>query len=301
VPVHWFVTGSYGQLGSALIERLADSDTPVSGCGSDELDVAEPDAVRKRLASLPRPLVWANAAGFTQVDRCEREPELAARGNAVAPAVLAEACAMAEVRLVHVSTDYVFPGDAQQPYREDDPTGPRSVYGRTKLVGECAVLEASDDFLVVRTSWLFGAGRNFIAAVLDQAERRRAGSATGPLRVVDDQTGRPTYAVDLADAIVRLVEAGARGLVHVANTGIATWWDLARRALDEAGYTDIEIVRIKTSDLKTDAIRPAWSVLDTTRAESLGVRSRRWQDAVTAYLRSDHSPLAKLSESSAHA
>lgn len=301
MPEHWFVTGSYGQLGRALMERLTHANTPVSGCDIDELDVAEPDAVRKRLASLPRPLVWANAAGFTQVDRCEREPEVAARANAVAPAVLAEACAVAGVRLVHVSTDYVFPGDARRPYREDDPTGPRSVYGRTKLAGECAVLAASDDFLVVRTSWVFGAGRNFIAAVLDQAARRRAGTASGPLRVVDDQTGRPTYAVDLADAIVRLVEAGARGLVHVANQGVATWWDLARRALDGAGYADIEIERIKSSDLVTDAARPAWSVLDTTRAESLGVKSRSWQDAVTAYLRSDHAPLAVLIEDSAHA
>jgi dTDP-4-dehydrorhamnose reductase len=148
---------------------------------------------------------------------------------------------------------------------------------------------------------VFGSGRNFIAAVLDQAARRRAGTASGPLRVVDDQTGRPTYAVDLADAIVRLVEAGARGLVHVANQGVATWWDLARRALDEAGYADIAIERISTRDLQTDAARPAWSVLDTTRAESLGVRSRSWQDAVTAYLRSHHSPLAVRTEGSAHA
>jgi dTDP-4-dehydrorhamnose reductase len=121
------------------------------------------------------------------------------------------------------------------------------------------------------------------------------------LRVVDDQTGRPTYAVDLADAIVGLVEAGARGLVHVANQGIATWWDVARRALDEAGYADLEIERIQTRDLKTDAARPAWSVLDTTRAESLGVKTRSWQDAVTAYLRSDHSPLSMLTEDAAHA
>ncbi|TMQ67634.1 MAG: sugar nucleotide-binding protein, partial [Candidatus Eisenbacteria bacterium] len=128
----------------------------------------------------------------------------ARRANSVAPAVLARACAEAGARLVHVSTDYVFAGDGRRPYREDDPPAPRSVYGRTKLDGDRAVLSASEEFLVVRTSWLFGRGRNFIAAVLDQAAARRGGRDSGPLRVVDDQTGRPTYAVDLAEAIVVL-------------------------------------------------------------------------------------------------
>ncbi len=295
--MHWFVSGSRGQLGSALLERLARAGAEAGGADVlDGFDTAEPDLVRKQLASLPRPLVWVNAAGFTQVDRCEREPERARRANALAPAVIAQACAEDGVRLVHVSTDYVFAGDASRPYREDDPTGPRSVYGRTKLDGDLAVLSASDDFLVVRTSWVFGKGRNFIAAVLDQAAARRAGTATGPLRVVDDQRGRPTYAVDLAEAIVQLVSVGARGLVNFANEGIATWWDIARFALDEAGDRDIAIDRIGTGDLRTDAVRPAWSVLDTARAESLGVKPRRWQEAVTAYLHSNHSPLAKSVE-----
>jgi dTDP-4-dehydrorhamnose reductase len=293
---HWFVTGSYGQLGSALLALLAESGTSASGCDIDELDVADPEAVRARIEQLPRPLVWANAAAFTQVDRCEREPELARRANALAPAVLAEVCAETGARLVHVSTDYVFPGDADRPYREDDPTGPRSVYGRTKLEGEEAVLSACEDFLVVRTSWVFGAGRNFIAAVLEQAARRRDGSASGPLRVVDDQTGRPTYAVDLARALVALVGAGARGLVHFANAGAATWWELARYALDRAGYRDVAIDRIRTDDLHTDARRPTWSVLDTSRAEALGVKPRRWQDAVDDYLQSDHAPPAARAE-----
>jgi len=298
---HWFVTGSYGQLGSALLALLAESGTSASGCDIDELDVAEPEAVRARIEQLPRPLVWANAAAFTQVDRCEREPELARRANALAPAVLAEVCAEAGARLVHVSTDYVFPGDADRPYREDDPTGPRSVYGRTKLEGEEAVLSACEDFLVVRTSWVFGAGRNFVAAVLEQAARRRDGSASGPLRVVDDQTGRPTYAVDLARALVALVGAGARGLVHFANAGAATWWELARYALDRAGYRDVAIDRIRTDDLHTDARRPSWSVLDTGRAEALGVKPRSWQDAVDEYLQSDHAPPAARAEGVTHA
>jgi dTDP-4-dehydrorhamnose reductase len=115
--------------------------------------------------------------------------------------------------------------------------------------------------------------------------------------VVDDQRGRPTYAVDLADAMVRLAQNGASGIVHVTNSGIATWWDLARFALDHAGYGDIEIERIATSDLQTDAARPAWSVLDISRAASHGVSPRSWQEAAAAYLDSDHTPLARAQES----
>jgi hypothetical protein len=124
--MHWFVTGSRGQLGSALLEQLARDGADASGADIDDFDVADEGAVRDRHRALPRPLVWVNGAGFTQVDRCEREPELARRANSRAPAVLARACAEAGARFVHVSTDYVFSGDAKRPYREDDPTGPRS-------------------------------------------------------------------------------------------------------------------------------------------------------------------------------
>ena len=288
---HWFVSGSRGQLGSALMDRLATEGTSVSGGDLDEFDVADSRAVGQRLAALPRPLVWVNAAAFTHVDRCEREPEAARRANADAPRKLARACAEAGVSLVHVSTDYVFAGDAREPYREDDVPAPRSEYGRSKLAGERAVLETAPDALVVRTSWVFGAGRNFVAAVLEQAALRQSGAETGPLRVVDDQRGRPTYAVDLAAAIVELVAAGARGVVHFAIAGIATWWDVARRALDCAGYGGIAIDRIKTADLDVAAPRPAWSVLDTTRAETLGLRPRPWGEALEAYLASPASPL----------
>ena len=286
----WLVTGARGQLGSALCERLAAAGVPVRGLAHAELDVADAAAVRARLEA-ERPAGVLNAAAFTAVDRCEREPEVAARGNAEAPAALARACLAVGARLVHVSTDYVFDGSGSRPYREDDPTGPRSRYGATKLAGERAVLTASPDFLVVRTSWVFGRGRNFIAAILDQAAKRRTGEASGPLRVVGDQQGRPTYAVDLAAAIWRLVELGASGLYHVANEGVATWWELARFCLDETGCHDLPIQKISTGELRVDAPRPAWSVLDTSKARDLGVALRSWQEAARAYLTSDASPL----------
>ena len=286
----WLVTGNLGQLGSALVQHLRARNVAVEGVDLPEVDISDADRVRTTLASL-RPIGVLNAAALTQVDRCEREAALAARYNSEAPAVVARACREAGIRLVHVSTDYVFDGQGTRPYREDDPAAPRSAYGRTKLAGERAVLAASPSFAVVRTSWLFGRGRNFIAAILDQAGKRRSGEASGPLRVVDDQTGRPTYAVDLAEGIWRLVELGARGLYHVANEGVATWWELARFCLDEAGCHDLPIQKISTGELRVDAPRPAWSVLDTSKARDLGVALRPWRDAVRAYLTSDASPL----------
>ena len=154
------------------------------------------------------------------------------------------------------------------------------------------LLTTSPDSLIVRTSWLYGRGRNFIAAILVQAHERRAGRANGPLRVVDDQYGRPTYARDLADAIVSLVEHGAGGLYHVANRGVASWWELARASLDEAGYEDLSVERIRTDELTLDAPRPMRSVLDCSKAEALGVVMRDWREAVSAYLASPESPIS---------
>jgi dTDP-4-dehydrorhamnose reductase len=284
----WLVTGNRGQLGSALEAHLRAKEVRVRGVDM-EVDIAKEDLVDAALDEW-RPTGVLNAAALTQVDRCEREPHEAEIGNARAPAVLARACRARGIRLVHVSTDYVFDGRGNRPYREEDPTEPRSVYGRTKLAGEKAVLEADPSFAVVRTSWLFGRGRNFIAAILDQAAKRRTGEASGPLRVVADQKGRPTYAVDLADGIWRLVELGASGLYHVANEGVATWWELARFVLDETGCHDLPIQKISTGELRVDAPRPAWSVLDTNKARDLGVTLRPWREAVRAYLTSDASP-----------
>ena len=287
----WVVTGSRGQLGTALVARLERAGIPVRAADL-EVDIADPEAVARFLDAPPRPKVVANAAAYTHVDRCEREPDTADRANRVGPAVLARACREIGAKLVHVSTDYVFPGAGSKPYAETDPTGPRSCYGRTKLAGERAVQETCDDALVLRTSWVFGRGRNFLAAILAQAADRRSGKADGPLRVVDDQLGRPTYAVDLAEGLQRLVEADARGLYHLANAGEATWWDLARLCLDEAGFADLGVERIRTRDLDLPAERPAFSVLDCSKAEALGIALRPWQEAVRAYLHSQDSPLA---------
>jgi dTDP-4-dehydrorhamnose reductase len=286
VRATWIVTGCRGQLGSALTSLLARTGQPCFALGHAELDIGDAEAVARFFAGHALAGgTLVNAAAFTHVDRCEREPEVAERVNATAPGWLAEACCRAGVRMVHVSTDYVFSGEAREPYPEDAVPDPRCVYGRTKWAGEQRVLGASEAFLVVRTSWIFGAGRNFIAAILGQAGQCRRGERSGPLRVVDDQTGRPTYAPDLAGAIVALLEADARGLYHVANAGVATWWDLARFCLDEAGFQDLAIERISSKVLDLPAPRPSWSVLDCSRAEQRGVRMRCWEEAVRDHLR----------------
>lgn len=293
MTTRWVITGCRGQLGRALVRQLeADPDSQTcAAVDLPELDVADPSAVARLFDGLPAaPHVLVNAAAFTHVDRCEREPEQAQRANAEAPGVLARACSAAGTRMVHVSTDYVFAGDGDRPYTEADPTEPRGVYGRTKLEGEERVRQASDEHLLVRTSWVFGQGRNFVAAILAQAQARGRGEASGPLRVVDDQRGCPTYAEDLAGGIRGLLEAGARGLYHLAGGGVATWWDLARASLDATGFEDLAVERIRSVDLDLDAPRPAWSVLDCSKAEALGVRLRGWRDALRAYLESPEAP-----------
>jgi dTDP-4-dehydrorhamnose reductase len=269
----------------------ANPSVEVSAPTHAELDIAREGDLRAYLAERGAPPeVVFNAAGFTHVDRCEREPDAAAEGNAHGPAVLAILCAELGAKLVHVSTDYVFPGEGTRPYLEDDPVGPLSAYGLSKLQGERQVLEIDPSALVVRTSWVFGRGRNFLAAILDQALKRCRGEASGPLRVVADQTSRPTYAPDLASALHALVAADARGLYHAAGDGIATWWELARFCLDECGFADTEVQKIPTSELDVLAPRPAWSVLDCGKARELGVEMRSWQDAVREYLNSDDAP-----------
>lgn len=289
--MRWFVTGSEGQLGSALRQRL--SAAGESFFGKDlELDVADAGAVRRELERLPGgpPDLLVNAAALTHVDRCEAEPELARRINAEAPAGLARLCGELGVRFVHISTDYVFDGEARAPYPVDAEARPTSVYGETKWQGERDVRALAPDALIVRTSWVFGRGRNFVAAVLAQAEQvARAGK--GQLRVVDDQRGRPTYALDLAEAIRLLVDAGHTGVFHVANDGEATWWDVARAALDHAGHAEVPIERIGTPSLSLPAPRPSYSVLDLSKAREAGVPMRPWQQALRAYLESADSPL----------
>jgi dTDP-4-dehydrorhamnose reductase len=255
------VTGAGGQVGRALRAHLHRA----VYLDRSALDVCDPEAVQ---GAFGRGDVVVHTAAKTDVDGCERDPDAAFAANAEAARSVAETGA----RVIHISTDYVFDGRSDAPYREDDPTGPLSVYGRSKLAGERAVL-ARPGNLVVRTSWVYGDGRNFFRAIL-AAER-----AGRDLRVVDDQRGRPTAAADLARALAYLVSADVSGVVHVTGDGEpCTWADLAELAVGHP------VERISTEEFGAPAPRPRSSLLALDRARALGVPLADWHDSVRRYL-----------------
>jgi dTDP-4-dehydrorhamnose reductase len=244
------------------------------------LRIEDPLQVERELARVA-PDVVLNCAAFTKVDLCETEVALAERTNAEAPALLARAC-RGRALLVHLSTEYVFSGEAWRPLPEDAPTDPLSVYGRTKLAGEEAVRSSGADHLVVRTQWLFGPGANFVRTILAAAAQGQ------PLRVVEDQLGRPTWSGALARAILGAVEAGARGTLHLACEGIASWCDFARAIVGEGARRGLSpavpVQPIATGELARAAVRPAYGVLSLERARKLGVVLPHWQQALADYL-----------------
>lgn len=270
------VTGGGGQLGKALAEILPAAII----LDRKQLDVSDRESVL-RMVEEQRPKIIFNAAAFTRVDAAEAEPEQAMQINAGGPRNLAEAAEAVRASLVQVSTDYVFPGDKQAPYSETDETGPRSVYGKTKLEGEAAAASCSRA-LIVRTSWVFGDGRNFFRSIL------KAAGASGELTVVSDQRGLPTYAPHLAEGILALLRAGATGLWHLAGSGpSASWADLAEQAIRAAGL-DARVRRITAAEYAASrtgpvAPRPANSVLDCSKAAALGVALPPWPGAVERY------------------
>jgi dTDP-4-dehydrorhamnose reductase len=242
------------------------------------LDITDVPAVHA--AVQPGVRLVLNAAADTRVDAAETDP-LHNRVNHVAVGLLAARCSEIGATLVHVSTDYVFNGRSIRPYREDDPVDPVNAYGRGKLAGERRAFEEGDEVLVVRTSWVFGAGgSNFVDTILKRVE---AGSRE--LSVVDDQVGRPTYAGDLAAAIRSLVDRRVTGIVHFANGGDATWYDLARESLRLSGREDVSLRAVKTEEFPRPARRPRHSVLDSSLYERLTkVTPRHWNQALAAYL-----------------
>ena len=276
----WLVTGAGGQLGRSALALARAHGVDAHGASHAELDIADPDAVKSALERV-RPAVVLNCAAFTAVDRCETEPDANERGNARGPAVLAAACAGGAL-LVHVSTDYVFDGRACLPIPEDAPTAPVTAYGRVKLAGERAVAEAGGEHLIARVQWVFGPGANFVRTIL-----RLAGQG-GPLRVVDDQLGRPTWTATLARAIFRAVELRARGHLHLACEGTASWFDFAHAIVGEGAKRGlcprVEVRAIPTREMPRPAARPAYGVLGLERARGLGLVLPHWREALDGYL-----------------
>lgn len=291
------VPGGQGQLGSELTRILATrAGSLLHAPGSKELDITDVEEVVDAVTSFAetardaelRPVV-INAAAYTAVDAAESDADRAAQINAEGAATLAKACRRSGLPLLQVSTDYVFPGDGTRPYEPTDPTGPRSVYGRTKLDGERAVLESGARAWVVRTAWIYGAhGGNFVKSMA------RLAGVRDSLSVVDDQVGSPTWAADLAHGLLELAEKVARGegpeqkLLHCTNSGQATWCEFAREIFAELGLDKARVQPCTTQEFPRPAPRPAYSVLSDAAWRAAGLTPLRpWHEALAAAFASD--------------
>ena len=251
----------------------------VVGLTHQELDISSEEAVRAALESV-KPDLIINCAATTDVDRCEREPDWAYAANEAGPRFLAREAERTGAQIVHVSTDYVFDGEKEGLYTQDDKPNPLSVYASSKLAGEIAVAAETQRCFIIRSSWVFGAGgKNFGSRVIEYAK------AGAPLKGVTDQRSIPTYAPDLASRIETLVSTREYGLYHVTNTGPTTWYDFARCALDLAGMEDFHIEPATRKDLGQPAARPRNSALRCLKSEALGLEPlRHWRDALAEFV-----------------
>jgi dTDP-4-dehydrorhamnose reductase len=269
------VTGAQGMLGRAVVAGARDRGHQAQALGRQELDVTDADAVTATMAAA-RPEAVVNCAAWTDVDGAESAPEAARVTNGDGAGNVARAASAVGAVTVQVSTDYVFAGDGSRPYVESDPPVPGSAYGRSKLDGEQQVLRASPAHLVVRTSWLFGAGgRNFVDTMLG------LGARCEEVSVVDDQMGCPTWSGHLAPALLELAERHASGIYHVAGAGSCTWNELARSVFEQAGL-GCRVVATTTEAAGRPAPRPAYSALASERADAPLLPS--WREGVRAYL-----------------
>jgi dTDP-4-dehydrorhamnose reductase len=271
------VLGYKGMLGSDLMAKFGDH--TLAGKDVDDFDITSAADCRDVIEEC-RPDMVINAAAFTDVDGCETREETAFAVNADGVKNVALACRKGNIRIIHFSTDYVFDGTGERPYREDDPCNPINAYGRSKLQGELYLREFSSNYTLVRTSWLYGRhGKNFVKAILHRAKNGQ------PLEVVTDQVGSPTFTPDLAGAVKVLAEGGHTGTFNVTNRGSCSWYDFARRILDLSGFEGLEMKPITSDVLERRAMRPKNSVLSGEKfAAATGKTLRFWQIALRDYL-----------------
>ena len=263
-------------LGSACLRAFGPG---AVGRDREDFDLADATESRRAITQL-RPRMIINCAAATDVDRCETDHEYADRGNTMTAANAADAASYLNARLIHVSTDFVFPGDKGEPYGETDLPQPLSYYGQSKLAGELQVQLVCPDALIVRTSWLYGdGGAHFPGKVLEWA------AGGNPLKIVDDQTGSPTYAEDLAVCIRELTEIRAARIYHLGGSGCATRLEWAQETVTLAGL-DNEVLPAKSADFPLPAPRPANSCLNCQKAADQGVQLPPWREGLARYVRS---------------
>lgn len=280
------ITGREGQVVQSLLEKASrNPGVQVIALGRPELDLTKPEAVREAIRAIEPDLV-VSAAAYTAVDMAEDEPELAFAVNAAGAEAVAEAAKTCGVPVIHLSTDYVFAGDSNEPYVETDITGPRSAYGRSKLEGERSVALAHPKHIILRTAWVYSPfGKNFVKTMLKLAETRDT------LSVVSDQRGNPTSALDIADAIIKVAQHlsvtpdfASYGVYHLVGTGDTNWSDFARAIFSESkkmGGPTATVSDIATTDYPTKAVRPANSRLSTTKfQEAFHWSPPEWQSSL---------------------
>jgi len=282
MSLRWLVTGAAGMLGSDVTFALQERGEEVIALPRSELDLSDRAGLQETIERI-RPDIIVNCAAYTRVDDAETDEAVATAVNGTAVMALAEAANRGGALLTQVSTDFVFDGGSRHPYEVDDTPAPLSAYGRSKLLGEQAASTARKS-LIVRAAWLFGVrGPNFVEAIRNQVRK-----GTNPLRVVDDQRGRPTYTPHLAAAIIELSllahqAAEAQGIVHYADRDECSWFDFAREIVTLSGSATM-VKPVSTAEFVRPAPRPAYSVLSTRRYEELtGSQPQSWRDGLREY------------------
>ena len=278
------VLGSKGQLGQCLNDQLAITEHDVVYTSRGQIDIAEFEVTKAQILEIS-PDIVINAAAYTAVDIAEEERQAADRINHLAVANIASICNKLNCWLIHVSTDYVFDGNSEVPYKEDNPTNPQGVYGSSKLKGEVAIEASGCKYLIIRTAWVFSEyENNFLKTML------RMGADHDELSIVGDQIGCPTYAQDIAMSIVSILpcldlKGSSSGIYHYCGDEPCSWYDFARAIFSEAEVHGLKtpsyVKSIKTSDYPTPAIRPAYSVLDCSKIESFfDVNRSNWREGI---------------------
>jgi dTDP-4-dehydrorhamnose reductase len=276
------VTGAYGQLGSELKERSVDfPDRKFIFTDIDSLDIIDNNMVEAYFRD-KRPDFIINCAAYTAVDKAESDPHLAEKVNSLAPGFLAKAAKRLHAGMIHISTDYVYSGESFIPYNEADPVNPQTVYGKTKLEGERLCLAGNPDTVIIRTSWLYSFyGNNFVKKILQHGE------LNSQVKVVFDQTGTPTWASDLAAAVIAITEKFAEnrkyfipGIYNFSNEGVASWYDFAKAVFEISGI-DCDVIPVLSSEFPTQATRPHYTVLNKFKIKTtFGIDIPYWKESL---------------------
>lgn len=272
------VTGVRGQLGHDVVEELTRRGIEAVGVDIDEMDITDSASV-DRVIKEEAPDAVIHCAAYTAVDAAEENEEACRRVNADGPRNIARVCRELDIKMLYISTDYVFSGQGENFWEPEDICEPQSVYGRTKYEGETAVREILDKYFIVRIAWVFGInGRNFVRTMLNLSKNH------GTIRVVNDQFGSPTYTYDLAKLLADMIQTDKYGTYHATNEGICSWYDFACAIFREAGV-DVEVVPVTTAEYGAKAKRPANSRMNNDKLTENGFRKLpAWQDALARYV-----------------